>query len=167
MTYKTEGVTMLPLEKIISGGQTGADRAALDFAIEHNIPYGGWVPKGRKTEDGSLPLKYHLQEMPTENYSKRTLQNVLDADGTMIVSHGLLTGGSALTREFAIQHKKNWIHIDLRTVTLKEAAEMIILWLTENKIRILNIAGPKAGKDPKIYDATLQLLNETMIKGIS
>lgn len=153
---------MLNLEKIISGGQTGADRAALDFAMDHNFPYGGWLPKGRKTEDGALPLKYHLQEMPTEDYSKRTLQNVLDADGTMIVSHGFLTGGSALTREFAIQYKKHWIHIDLKKMTLKEAVEMLILWLTENEIKVLNVAGPKAGKDPKIYEAVLRLLQETL-----
>jgi len=96
-----------------TGGQTGADRAALDFAIRHNIPYSGWVPKGRKTEDGTLPEKYNLQEMPTGQYSKRTEKNVLDSDGTLIVSHGLLTGGSALTTSFAELHKKPWIHIDL------------------------------------------------------
>jgi len=69
--------------KIISGGQTGADRAALDFAIKHNIPYGGWVPKGRKTEDGTLPEKYNLQEMPTVQYANRTEKNILDSDGTL------------------------------------------------------------------------------------
>ena len=104
----------LPLvTKIISGGQTGADRAALDFAMQQNIPYGGWVPKGRKTEDGHLPDQYHLQEMPTAEYSKRTERNVLVADRTVIVSHGFLTGGSALTREFAKQHDKPWIHLEV------------------------------------------------------
>jgi hypothetical protein len=155
---------MIKLEKIISGGQTGADRAALDFAIDHGIPYGGCVPKGRKTEDGTLPLNYHLQEMPTSEYSKRTLQNVLDSDGTVIVSHGFLTGGSALTREFAIQHKKHWIHIDMKELSLKEAAERLASWLTEKEINVLNVAGPKAGKDPKIYEAVLRLLKETLSK---
>lgn len=154
---------MMTLEKIISGGQTGADRAALDFAIDHHIPYGGWVPKGRKTEDGTLPLKYHLQEMPTGNYSQRTLQNVLDADGTVIVSHGFLTGGSALTREFAIQYKKHWLHIDLKELSLPEAAGRLASWLNEKEIKVLNIAGPKAGKDPKIYEVVLLLLQETMV----
>jgi hypothetical protein len=79
------------IQKIISGGQTCADRAALDFAICHNIPYGGWVPKGRKTDDGTLPEQYNLQEMPTGQYSKRTEKNVLDSDGTLIVSRGLLS----------------------------------------------------------------------------
>ncbi|GAB6267685.1 MAG: putative molybdenum carrier protein [Smithella sp.] len=155
---------MFKIEKIISGGQTGADRAALDFAIDHDMPYGGSVPKGRRTEDGRLPVKYHLQEMPTGDYSQRTLQNVLDADGTVIVSHGFLTGGSALTREFAIQHKKHWIHIDLKELPLQEAAESLSSWLKENEIKVLNVAGPKAGKDPKIYEATLRLLEKTLNK---
>jgi hypothetical protein len=153
---------MFKLQKIISGGQTGADRAALDFAIDNDIPYGGWLPKGRKTEDGMLPEKYHLQEMPTGDYSKRTEQNVFDSDGTVIVSHGFLTGGSALTRDFAKRHKKDWIHIDLKELSLKEAAERLSSWLTENEINVLNVAGPKAGKDPKIYEATLRLLEETL-----
>ncbi len=154
---------MFKIEKIISGGQTGADRAALDFAIEHNIPHGGWLPKGRKTEDGTLDLKYHLREMPTSNYSKRTEQNVLDADGTVIVSHGFLTGGSALTAEFAKKHKKPWIHIDLKELAIKEAAKMLDAWLTRHEIKVLNVAGPRARKDPSIYEATLRLLEETFL----
>jgi hypothetical protein len=155
---------MFKIQKIISGGQTGADRAALDFAIDNDIPYGGWLPKGRKTEDGTLPEKYHLQEMPTGEYSKRTEQNVFDSEGTVIVSHGFLTGGSALTREFAIRHKKQWIHIDLKELSQKEAAGKLSSWLTENEIKILNVAGPKAGKDQMIYEATLRLLQETLSK---
>jgi hypothetical protein len=146
--------------KIISGGQTGADRAALDFAIKHGIPHGGWVPKGRKTEDGHLPEKYHLQEMPTGQYSKRTEQNILDSDGTLIVSHGLLTGGSALTRELAKQHRKPWIHIDLETALYPDAARMVQEWVGWNGIKVLNIAGPRASKDPGIYQVTLDLLEE-------
>jgi hypothetical protein len=150
--------------KIISGGQTGADRAALDFAIQHDIPYGGWVPKGRKTEDGTLPEKYHLQEMPTGQYSKRTEKNTLDSDGTLIVSHGFLTGGSALTRELAKQHKKPWVHVDLKTMTTTEAADIIQKWLRNNHIRVLNVAGARAGKDPLIYQATMDFLKAVFIK---
>lgn len=144
--------------KIISGGQTGADRAALDFAIERNIPYGGWLPKGRKTEDGPLPEKYQLQEMPTGEYAKRTQQNILDSDGTLIVSHEYLTGGSALTEFLAEKHKKPCLHIDLNKLNQNEAALIIDKWLQTNKIEILNVAGPRAGRDPKIYQATLELL---------
>lgn len=148
------------IQKISSGGQTGADRAALDFAIKHNIPHGGWIPKGRKTENGILPDKYHLQEMPTGQYSKRTEQNILDSDGTLIVSHGPLTGGSALTKELAMQHRKPWIHIDLKTTTCPEAARMIQEWVGRNGIKVMNVAGARGSKDPWIYQATLDLLEK-------
>jgi hypothetical protein len=94
------------IERIVSGGQTGADQAALDIAIELEIPHGGWVPKGRKTERGTLPAKYQLQEMPTNSYPKRTEQNVIDSDGTLIIVHGELSGGSEYTRKMAIKHNK-------------------------------------------------------------
>lgn len=152
------------IAKIISGGQTGADRAALDFAIKHNIPYSGWIPKGRKTEDGQLPHRYMLQEMPTDAYSQRTEKNILDSDGTVIVSHGLLSGGSALTREFAIQHSKSWIHFDMDELTIDVVAERCLSWLTRNEIKILNVAGPRGSKDPKIYKATMELLEEVLRK---
>ncbi len=86
------------IEKIISGGQTGADRAALDVAIKLDLPHGGWIPKGRKAEDGPLTDKYQLQEMSTASYSKRTEQNVIDSDGTLIICRGKPTGGSDYTR---------------------------------------------------------------------
>ena len=148
------------IQKIISGGQTGADRAALDFAIKHDIPYGGWVPKGRKTGDGTLPEKYHLQEMPTGQYSKRTEKNVLDSDGTLILSHGLLTGESALTTSFAELHRKPWIHIDLEMTPYSEAARMIQEWVGRSGIKIMNVAGARASKDPMIYQAVTDLLEK-------
>lgn len=149
------------IAKIISGGQTGADRAALDFAIKHEIPHGGWIPKGRKAEDGVLDHKYHLQEMPTPEYSKRTEQNVLDSDGTMIVSHGHLAGGSSLTEHLAEKHEKPCIHIDLSNLTMGKASIIINNWIQRYKITILNIAGPRSSKDPKIYKATMDLLETT------
>jgi hypothetical protein len=90
---------MLRLERIVSGGQTGADQAALDVAIELSIPHGGWVPKGRKTECGPQPAKYQVKEMPKDSYQERTEQNVIDSDGTLIISHGPFTGGSDYTRQ--------------------------------------------------------------------
>ena len=86
------GIDYIMLKKIISGGQTGADQAALDVAIKLNIPHGGWIPKGRKTEEGPLSDQYQLQEMPTASYPKRTEQNIIDSDATLIFSHGKLTG---------------------------------------------------------------------------
>ncbi|MFH1081666.1 MAG: putative molybdenum carrier protein [Pseudomonadota bacterium] len=149
------------IQKIISGGQTGADRAALDFAIKHDIPHGGWLPKGRKTENGTLPEKYQLQEMPTPDYSKRTEKNVLDSDGTLIVAHGFLTGGSALTEFLAEEHKKPYLHIDLGLLTVQEAAQNVNKWLQSHELRVLNVAGPRGRKDPKIYQATMNLLEQT------
>lgn len=100
------------LKEILSGGQTGADLAALDVAIELGIPHGGWLPKGRKTEAGPLPYKYKLQEMPRARYADRTEKNLLDSDGTLILSHGPLDGGSALTRRLAKRHGKRELEQD-------------------------------------------------------
>ena len=149
--------------RILSGGQTGADRAALDFAIKHHIPHGGWLPKGRKTEDGTLPEKYQLQEMPTPDYSKRTKQNVLDSDGTLIVSHGFLTGGSALTEFLAEEHNKPYLHIDLNLLSMQEAVQIINQWIQSYKLKVLNVAGPRASKDPKIYQAIMNLLEKAFL----
>jgi hypothetical protein len=151
------------ITKIISGGQTGGDRAALDFAIKYKIPYGGWVPKGRRTEDGTLPEIYQLQEMPTDEYSKRTEQNILDSDATLILSHASLTGGSALTQSLAEKHGKPCIHIDLSKVDVRKAALIINIWIRRYKIKVLNVAGPRASKDPKIYQTTIDLLEKVLI----
>jgi len=146
------------LKKIVSGGQTGADQAALDVAIKLEIPYGGWIPKGRITEVGVLDSKYKLKEMETANYNKRTEQNVIDSDGTLIISHGRLTGGSDYTREMALLHHRPWLHIDLNKTGAFQAAGKIKSWITENEIEVLNVAGPRASKDPAIYQATVDII---------
>ena len=146
------------IEKIISGGQTGADRAALDAAIQIGIPHGGWVPKGRLAEDGEIPPSYHLSEMPTDSYAARTEQNVVGADGTLILSHGPLSGGSALTRELAEKHERFYLHIDLNRIPAFKAAAMIAAWVVLHHIKILNVAGPRAGNDPNIYQKTKDIL---------
>ena len=152
------------ITKIISGGQTGADQAALDFAIKHDIPHGGWIPKGRKTEDGILPDKYHLQEMPTASYPKRTEKNILDSDGTLIFSYGKLSGGSALTRKLAKEHQKLWLHIDLDEVEETETDSMIAGWIHRHDIQILNVAGPRASKDPGIHDVVMGILGNNIVQ---
>jgi hypothetical protein len=146
------------ISKIISGGQTGADRAALDVAIELGIPHGGWVPRGRMTEAGRLPDKYVMQETTSISYPERTEMNVADSDGTLIVSHGKLTGGSAFTLDMAAKHRKPCLHIDLDELDESEAAEVISTWIAARQIIILNVAGPRASEDPRIYEATRQLL---------
>ena len=130
----------------------------MDFAIKMEIPHGGWIPKGRLAEDGPLPSKYNLKEMRTKSYPKRTEKNVVDSDGTLIVSHGKLTGGSQYTMDMAILHGKSWLHIDLNETSTLEAAQKVIDWALDNRIETLNVAGPRASKDPKIYRAVFELL---------
>ncbi len=154
------------ISKIVSGGQTGADRAALDFAIQHDIPHGGWIPKGRKTEDGPLPDRYQLCEMETVSYPERTEQNVIDSDGALIVSHGALTGGSAQTLQFAKKHHRPCLHIDFNELPMQDHIEQVRKWIAEKRIVTLNIAGPRASKDPLIHEATIKLLEAVFEKPI-
>ncbi len=144
--------------KIISGGQTGADRAALDAAITLQIDHGGWLPKGRKTEEGPLPLQYKLQELASAKYRDRTEQNILDSDGTLLFSFGPLTGGSALTEALAVRHNRPCLHINLELISLKKTYNAVELWLEEYSINTVNIAGPRASGEPRIYDAVYQVL---------
>jgi hypothetical protein len=146
------------IKKIISGGQTGADRAALDVAIKMGIEHGGWIPKGRKAEDGQLSVKYQLQEMPTASYPKRTEQNVIDSDGTLIISRGKPTGGSDYTREMTLKHKKHLLHVDLNLTTSFDAASLVNSWIKLHHIKTLNVAGPRASKDPNIYVDAFRIL---------
>ncbi len=139
------------LKKIISGGQTGADLAALDFAIKFNVPHGGWIPLGRKTESGKLPIKYQLKEMETRDYKSRTKQNILDSQGTAIISRGRLTSGSWLTRSFAKVEGKPNCHINLINSDIFEASIILQSFIVENQIEILNVAGPRASHDSCIY----------------
>jgi len=150
------------IKKIISGGQTGVDRAALDVPIKLGISHGGWIPKGRKTEDGTLPDKYQLKEMSTASYPKRTEKNVLDSDGTLIVSHGKLNGGSALTRQLAKKHGRPWIHVDMNAINTFKAIKTINYWIVRHGIEILNVAGPRASKDPEIYQTTRKIIEAVL-----
>jgi hypothetical protein len=150
------------IKKIISGGQTGADRAALDVAIKLNISHGGWVPKGRLAEDGPINPKYQLQEMPTGSYSSRTEQNVIDSDGTLIIARGKLTGGSDYTREMTLKHKKQLLGIDLNLTNTYDAASLIASWIRMQRIEILNVAGPRASKDPEIYRDVFTIIEQAI-----
>ncbi len=146
------------IAKILSGGQTGADRAALDAAISCGLAYGGAIPADRKTEAGPLPDDYCMEELPSDRYPDRTEKNVRDGDGTLILSHGELSGGSALTRRIAENGGKPCLHIDFYQMSLPQAKERTIEWLRRYHIRILNVAGPRASSDPQIYDHTYLLI---------
>jgi hypothetical protein len=150
------------IEKIVSGGQTGADRAALDWAIGNGIPHGGWCPKGRLAEDGPIPAHYNLIESPSSNYLQRTEWNVRDTDGTVVFSVApALTGGSKRTVEFAEKHKKPVIHVSSKT---EQPAEKLLEFVTTNRIRVLNVAGSRASKEPGVGDVVKKVLATALLE---
>jgi hypothetical protein len=156
------------LEKLVSGGQTGADRAALDVAIRHGFPYGGWCPKGRKAEDGIIPAQYKLLETPSASYLQRTEHNVRDSDGTVIFTIAReLSGGSKRTKEFAAKHRKPWIHLARRASTYEPPALLLQRFVEENEIRTLNVAGTRASKEPDVWKFAFEALQATFFRHLS
>jgi Circularly permutated YpsA SLOG family len=148
---------MMP--KIISGGQTGADRAALDWAMLHGVPCGGWCPKGRKAEDGIIDGKYPLKESPSGTYIQRTEWNVRDSDGTVIFSISpTLSGGSKKTLEFALKYKKPYLHLH---AAHDDAAERLRRFLAESEIQILNVAGPRVSSQPGVAQFVIATLDRS------
>lgn len=150
--------------KIISGGQTGADRAALDVAIELGIDYGGSIPKDRLAEDGPIDLgKYpNLIELEKGKYLARTRKNVADADATLAFTIGKLTGGTRNTLKFAKEYSKPYLHINLKKSTNAEAVQAIQVWLSKNKPSVLNVAGSKESTVPGIYEQVSEVLRKVL-----
>nr|KAJ8744264.1 putative molybdenum carrier protein [Delftia sp. PS-11] len=145
-------------EHIVSGGQTGADRAALDFAMSHGYTHGGWAPRGRLAEDGCIPLKYQLMELAEGGYRQRTRRNVADSDGTLIVNLGVLEGGTLATQVFAQRMGKPCLVVQCDALAMTDAAVNVIAWLRGHSVKTLNIAGPRESKRPGIYRLTGELL---------
>ena len=136
--------------KIISGGQTGADRAALNWALAHGVPHGGWCPKGWLAEDGAIDKKYDLRETPEAEYSQRTGWNVRDGDATVVVSRAArLTGGSLFTMELAAAQRKPCLHLS-GLLEAPENARQLRDFIRRNGVKILNVAGPRASGEPKV-----------------
>ena|ERR1700687_213803 len=148
------------IERILSGGQTGVDRAALDFAIERGIPHGGWCPKGRKAEDGPIPAQYRLTEMPTEDYGARTRKNVEAADGTLIIKRGELKGGTGYTAEIAQELGKPLYLLDADEPLNRASFEA---WVQTHRIKVLNVAGPRESQCPGIYQKVKEVLQSQAI----
>ncbi|HYG35039.1 MAG TPA: putative molybdenum carrier protein [Clostridia bacterium] len=146
--------------KIISGGQTGADRAALDWAIEHGIPHGGWCPQGRKAEDGMIDARYQLKETPGSSYSQRTEWNVRDADATIIISiNRILEGGSQETLELARQYRKPCLFI-AKAASAKHAGSLLHRFIRQHGAKVLNLAGPRASEEPEVGTFVKTVLDE-------
>ena len=142
--------------KIVSGGQTGADRAALDWAIANGLQHGGWCPQGRLAEDGPIPHHYGLNELRGAGYRARTKANVRDSDGTLIVSlEPVLSGGSRQTAVFAKALGKPCLHV-YPTADWQGALQK---WFASNLITTLNVAGPRASSAPAISDFVMKVMD--------
>jgi hypothetical protein len=162
------------IEKIVSGGQTGADRAALDWALKNHLPRGGWCPKGRRAEDGAIPPDYPLTETPGESWSERTEANVRDSDGTAIFSlKEALSGGTLETLAMCVKYGKPHIHIhghghthsdsNDATAMVVTQARLLREWILDCHIRVMNVAGPRASEEPEIGRFVARVLDRALL----
>lgn len=154
------------LKKIISGGQTSADRAALDAAIKLGIAHGGWIPIGRTTETGTLPENYNLQEMPTDDYSKCIEQNVKDSKGTLIIFYGKLTGDLYRAERETLKHKHQLLGVDLNQTIAFHAASLVNDWIQLRYIDILYVVGPSTTVNPNAGKHTKIMLERALISDL-
>ena len=146
------------IKKIITSGQTEADQAALDIAIRLRIPHGGWTTKDRIAETGSLPERFKLQEMQTDNYSECIKQNVIDSMGTLIISYGTLTGDLDYARKMALRHKRQMLGIDLNQMDDAKAATLLNDWIQLYRIDVLHVIGPDAQVNPYVRNQTENIM---------
>lgn len=144
------------LDRVISGGQTGVDRAGLDAAMEAGIPIGGYCPEGWLAEDGTIPAKYALTELSSGGYAARTEKNVIVSDGTLILNIGELSDGTRYTLDCALKHGKPFLVVQLDGYP---ETGIVTRWLEEHSIRILNIAGPRASKHPQVHEMAYMFLH--------
>jgi len=150
--------------KIVSGGQTGVDRAALDVALKHGMECGGWCPAGRLDEFGRIPDRYPVQELEAGGFTERTLQNVKDSDGTVVIYPDKLAGGTEQTVRFCIELKRPHQLIDGSTISTGDAAKLIADFVRKNKVGILNVAGPRQSEWPEGYDRTFRVLDRSLTR---
>jgi hypothetical protein len=149
---------------VISGGQTGADRAALDFAIAHGFAHGGWCPHGRRAEDGEISAGYSLQETPAKHYSQRTEWNVRDSDATVVFSiKSQLTGGTRLTHELARRLGKPVLLLSRDGDDAQSAADQLRRFVEQHNVRMLNVAGPRSSQEPEIEAFARAVLTSALL----
>ena len=144
---------------VVSGGQTGVDRAALDVALERGIPCGGWCPNGRLAEDGPISPRYPLNETTSADYGQRTEWNVRDSDGTLILNRGRLGGGTAQTVDLAARLGKPHLILD---PAKRSSCAAVRAWVKRHKIRVLNVAGPRESKRLGIYAQAARFLRTAL-----
>lgn len=149
------------LKRIVSGGQTGADRGALDAALGLGFPCGGWCPRGRRAEDGAIPPEYPVRELDSARYIDRTRRNVEDADGTLILAPGPLSGGTRATAAHARRLGRPCLVLDIDRMTPTEIVETARAWILACRIETLNVAGPRGSSHPG-----LQAAAEAVVAGL-
>ena len=150
--------------KIVSGGQTGVDRGALDAALAAGFPCGGWCPADRAAEDGTIPARYPLTPLACGGYRERTRQNVLDSDGTAILFHGVLGGGTLLTLILCKWEGKPHVVIDASKTSESEAAAEIVRFVEEHEMEVLNVAGPRLSGWPQGDGFALRAVGELIAR---
>ena len=146
------------VERVVSGGQTGVDRAALDVALDLGIPCGGWCPAGRLAEDGAIPERYLLRETESASYPERTERNVRDSDATLILYRARMRGGTALTARLARHHGRPCLALEIAAAD----PDAIGRWLAEHGVRVLNVAGPRESESPGIHAEATALLRQVL-----
>jgi len=148
--------------RIVSGGQSGVDRGALDAALDRGVPCGGWCPPGRRAEDGPIPQRYPVSALDHGGYAQRTRRNVVDSDGTVILYEHVLEGGTALTAALCRGQAKPCLVLDASRLSPEAAAGSILRFMDRHHIAVLNVAGPRASKWPAAhgyaYRAILRVL---------
>ena len=160
--YQKAQVAHPMIRSIVSGGQTGVDRAALDAALALGLSCGGWCPRGRLAEDGPIPALYPLKETPSEDYAQRTEWNVRDSDGTLVLAYGRPGGGTAFTVEIARRMRKNLLVLDLSHICEPGS---VVEWTEKHGIETLNVAGPRESQKPGIYSQALRFMLKALGPG--
>ncbi len=172
----------MALTKIVSGGQTGVDRGALDAALVAGFPCGGWCPADRGAEDGEIPDRYPLTPLPgafateasavrtarqvAQQYKARTLNNIRDSDGTVILFSGTLSGGTLLTRDLCVREKKPFVVVDAKRLTALRAADAIVRFVGAHEIQVLNVAGPRLSGWPQGHAFALRVMGEVIGRAV-
>jgi hypothetical protein len=165
VTERSPGAPSQAPLRIVAGGQTGVDRAALDAALAAGLPCGGWCPAGRLAEDGVIPARYPVHETDSTDYAERTRRNVEEGDATLVVTDGPAVGGTALTVRLCESLDRPLLVLDARSVTLDEAVDRLRRFLARRRVGVLNVAGPRASESILAPGFARALLNRALARG--